>query len=47
MVNHVEQEEEDAENQSETLEELEFKENIERRSTLTITVKFKFICDVI
>ena len=33
MVNHVEQEEEDAGNESDTLEELEFRENIERHST--------------
>ena len=33
MVNHVEQEEEDAGNESDTLEELECRENIERHST--------------
>ena len=47
MVNHKEQEEEDAGNESETLEESEFRENIERHSTLTRTVIFKFVCDVI
>ena len=46
MVNHKEQEEEDAGNESETLEESEFIENIERHSTLTRTVRFKFVGDV-
>ena len=47
MVNHVEQEEEDAGNESDTLEELEFRENIERHSTQTRTVKFQFVGDMI
>jgi hypothetical protein len=45
-VNHEEQEEQDAGNESETLEEYEFRENIERHSTLTRTVRFKFVGDL-
>ena len=41
---YKEQEEEDAGNESDTLEELEFRENIERHSTLTRTVIFKDVC---
>ena len=47
MVNHKEQEEEDAGNESETLEESKFRENIERHSTLTRTVGFKFVGDAL
>ena len=43
---YKEQEEDDAGNESDTLEELEFRENIERHSTLTRTVKFQFVGDV-
>ena len=46
-VNHEEQEEEDAGNESETLEESKFRENIERHSTLTRTVGFKFVGDAL